>query len=37
MKELKEKGYEENEINFVGVCKHMCGGATDLTLNSLLT
>ncbi|CAD8160348.1 unnamed protein product [Paramecium pentaurelia] len=34
--QLKEQGYDK-EIQYVGVCKHMCGGASDLTLTSLLT
>lgn len=34
--QLVSKGYMK-DVQYIGICKHMCGGATDLTLTSLLT
>lgn len=35
---LTEKGYPDakEQLNIIGVSKHMCGGATDLSINTLI-
>lgn len=34
--DIKVEAAELNELQIVGVCKHMCGGALDISVRALL-
>lgn len=34
--DVKKEAAEINQLQIVGVCKHMCGGALDISLRALL-